>query len=70
MGGIAVRAPVPASMFVIVALANPCDARLVQLHRRAHDLAWGVQRRASNRDMGLPDAGSIIPIGVILAFTF
>ena len=49
MGGIAFRAPVLAALFLIVALANARDARLVELRRRVPDPARRLQGQAGDR---------------------
>ena len=49
MGGVAFRAPVLATMFLIIALRDPGDARLIQLHRRVHDPARDLQLEDRDR---------------------
>ena len=50
MGGIAFRAPVLATLFLIVTLANLAMPGSVELRRRVHDPARRVQRQAADRD--------------------
>ena len=53
MGGLALRAPVLAAMFLIVTLAEPGDARLVELRRRVPDPARRLQGEDRDRDRRL-----------------
>ena len=50
MGGIAFRAPVLASIFLIVVAGDARDARLGELRRRVPDPAGRVQGQARDRD--------------------
>ena len=58
MGGIAFRAPVLATLFLIVALANAGDAGLVELRRRVPDPARRLQGQDRHRDRRLHRRGA------------